>query len=172
MPAENLAPPLLDEINAGFIAGGVSINACSRTNENVPVMGRVAGCRVSPDRRTATLFFSAACAHELIEGVRQSRQIAVVFSRPSSAQTIQLKGEDAVVVPPEKQDLQLLEEHLETFVTEVSPLGYAEALLRAYLWFDPADICAVTFTPREAFVQTPGPRAGEPLKGGSRAHAR
>jgi hypothetical protein len=29
----------------------------------------------------------------------------------------------------------------------------------------------VRFTPREAFVQTPGPRAGEPLKGGTRAHA-
>ena len=170
MCAESLAP-LLDEANAGFIASGVSINACSRTDENVPVMGRSSGCRVSPDRRTVTLFFSAACAHELIEGISQSRQIAVVFSRPSSAQTIQLKGADAAVVPPQKLDVELLEHHCDTFVTEVSPLGYAKALLRAYLWFDPADIRAVTFTPREAFVQTPGPRAGEPLKGGSRAHA-
>jgi hypothetical protein len=171
MPAENLAPPLLDETNAGFITSGVSINASSRTDENIPVMGRVAGCRVSTDRRTVTLFLSNACAPELIEAVRKSGQIAVVFSSPLTAQALQLKGADAAVVRPQDQDFKVLEQHCDTFVTEVCPLDYTEAAIRAYLWFDPADICAVTFTPREAFVQTPGPRAGEPLKGGSRAHA-
>ena len=75
------------------------------------------------------------------------------------------------MVPLQKRDVKLLEEHCETFVAEVCSLGYTEALIRAYLWFDPQDICAVKFTPKEAFVQTPGPRAGEPLKGGVRAHA-
>ena len=170
MDVPNLAP-LLDETNAGFIAGGVAIYACSRTDKNVPVMGRVAGCSVSADRRSVTLFIPAASAVELLEEIRKSRQIAVVFNKPSTSQAMQIKGTDAAVVPVQKRDVKLLEEHCEAFVAEVCPLGYNEALIRAYLWFDPQDICAVKFTPKEAFVQTPGPRAGEPLKGGVRAHA-
>jgi hypothetical protein len=166
----NLAP-LLDESNAGFITGGVASYACSRTDRNVPVMGRVAGCRVSADRRSVTLFIQAASAVELLEEIRKSRQIAVVFNKPRTSQAIQIKGADATVIPFQKSDVKLLEEHCEAFVAEVSALGYTEDLIRSYLWFDPEDICAVRFTPQEAFVQTPGPRAGEPLKGGVRANA-
>jgi hypothetical protein len=171
MADPNLAPPLLDETNAGFITGGVSIIASSCSDDNVPVMGRIAGCRLSADRRTVTLLFSAAYAAELVAGVRKSGQLAVVFSRPSTAQTIQLKGTDATVVPTHKGDVKLVEEHCEALVADVCPLGFTESMIRAYVWLDPADICAVMFTPREAFIQTPGPRAGEPLKGGTRVHA-
>ena len=172
MNVKNLAPTLLDETTAAFLAGGGSINASSRTLETVPVMARAGGCRVSADRRTVTLLFGTACAQEFLDGIRASRQIAVVFSQPSSHRTIQLKGTDAAVVAPQKQDVKVLEQHREAFVAEVCPLGYSEPLVRALMWFDPEDISAVTFTPREAFIQTPGPRAGEPMGSGSRAHPR
>jgi hypothetical protein len=172
MAGKNLAPTLLDETNAALIAGGVSINASSRTAENIPVMGRAVGCRVSADRRTVTLFFSTTSASELLDGIRSTGQIAVVFSQPSTVQTIQLKGSDVAVVPALKRDVKLVEQYCDVFVAEVCPLGYNEALVRSLMWIDPADIIAVAFTPSEAFVQTPGPRAGEPLKGGIRANTR
>jgi hypothetical protein len=171
MALKNLAPPLLDETSAGFIESGVTIYASSRTDQNIPVMGRVAGCRVSADRRTVTLLFTSACVPELLDGISKSARIAVVFSQPGTSQTIQLKGDDATLISPQKGDVALVEQHCETFVAEVCPLGYSEPLLRAFMWFDPADLRAVRFTPQEAFVQTPGPRAGEPLKGGVRADA-
>jgi hypothetical protein len=68
--------------------------------------------------------------------------------------------------------IQLAEKYCDAFVAELCPLGYDEPLIRALLWFDPNDLRAVTFTPREAFLQTPGPRAGEPLKCGANANAR
>jgi hypothetical protein len=104
MPGRNLAPPLLDDANAAFIQGGVSINASSRTVENIPVMSRCVGCRISTDRRIITLFFHRPGAENLLAGIRVSQQIAAVFSRPSTHQTIQLKGSDAVAVQVQKRD--------------------------------------------------------------------
>ncbi len=170
MAVHDLAPPLLDEASAGFIESGIAIYASSRTDGNIPVMGRAEGCRVSADRRTVTLLFSTASVSELLGELRKNGQIAAVFSQPGTLQTIQLKGNDAALVSPQKSDVKLIERHCEAFVAGVCPLGYSEPLVRAFMWFDPADISGVSFTPREAFVQTPGPRAGEPLKGGVRAH--
>src|SRR5262249_18363406 len=106
MATKNLAPPLLDEATATFIASGIYINASSTAGDSVPVIGRAAGCRVSSDRRTITLLFTAACATELLDGIRKTGQIAVVFCQPGSHQTIQLKGTDAAVVPAGKADLK------------------------------------------------------------------
>jgi hypothetical protein len=172
MNSRTLAPSLLDDTNAAFIQGGVSINASSRTRENKPVMARGAGCRVSKDLRTITLFFQTYGAEAFIEGITTSRQIAVVFSLPSSNQTIQLKGSDASVTMVQKQDKKIAERYCDAFVADVCPLGYHESLVRALLWFDSENLTAVSFTPSEAFLQTPGPRAGECLKSGANAHTR
>jgi hypothetical protein len=165
-------PALLDEINAAFIEGGVSTNASSRTSENVPVMARAIGCRVSPDRRTVTLLFHAPAAADFLESIRTSKRIAVVFSRPSTHQTIQLKGSDAVAAVAHKRDVEVTTAYCNAIVAEVSPLGYPEPMLRALLWSEPEGLRTVTFTPTEAFLQTPGPRAGERLKNATDAHAR
>ena len=172
MTSRTLAPPLLDDANAAFIQGGVTINASSRTIENKPVMAKAVGCRVSKDRRTITLLFHSSIAGDIIAGIQASRQIAVVFSMPGTNQTIQLKGSDAVVVEMQKQDRKIAERYCESFVRNVCPLGYSEPLIRAYLWFDPEELLAIAFTPAEAFLQTPGPRAGEPLQTGANVHSR
>ena len=165
-------PALLDETNAALIQGGVSISASSRTSENVPVMARAVGCRVSPDRRTVTLLFHGPAAEDFLESIRTSRRIAVVFSQPSTLQTIQLKGSDAVAAAAHKRDLELTTAYCNSIVAILSPLGYPEPMLRAILWSEPERLWTVAFTPTEAFLQTPGPRAGERLKSGTDAHAR
>ena len=172
MAGKNLAPPLLDEADAAFIQGGVTISASSCTAENAPVMARAVGCRVSPDRRKITLLFRMPSAEEFLEGIRVGRQIAVVFSQPGTHKTIQLKGSDAAVVSVRKGDTQLAERYGDVAVAEICPLGYEESLVRAFMSFDPNDLTAVEFTSSNAFLQTPGPRAGEPLKGGANANAR
>ncbi|HET9130445.1 MAG TPA: hypothetical protein VFO86_05825, partial [Terriglobia bacterium] len=71
-----------------------------------------------------------------------------------------------------KQDRKIAERYCDSFIRVVCPLGYHEALIRAYLWFDPEELATIAFTPGEAFLQTPGPRAGEPLRAGANAHSR
>lgn len=157
-------PPLLDAAHAAFIQGGVSIIAASHRAPCTPVIARAAACRVSPDRRKVTLLIAVSQAESLLEGVRSTRTIAVVFSQPSTHRTIQLKGVDAQQAPLQEGDHELINGNVLAFSEDCAPLGYREEQMRALLWSEPGDFVAVSFTISAAFSQTPGPRAGEPLK--------
>lgn len=155
--------PLLDEQHAAFIQGAVSMIAASRDAWNLPAIARAIGCRVSADRRRVRIVLAAPEAAALLECVRATRRLAVVFSEPSTHRTIQLKGSDAAVVPLTAEDLEASERYVPAFVGMLGPLGHSAPLVETVLWCDPADKVAVEFTVGEAFSQTPGPRAGTPL---------
>lgn len=162
-PAPVPAPAVLDAATAEFIASGLSINAATTRPDAVPSMARATGCRVSADARTVTLLFAAAPAMALLDDLRRCGAVAVVFSEPSTHRTLQLKGNDARIVPPESGDAALAAAYVNTFVDGLTRLGYPGEVLRAVLAHDPGDLVAVEFTPLAAFSQTPGPGAGEPL---------
>jgi hypothetical protein len=164
MSAAHAATPLLDAEHAAFILlPGISITAASSGPDNRPQLGRALGCRLGADRSRVAVLIPADQNPELVAALRASRAIAVVFSQPSTHRTIQLKGTDAVVEPPAADDVGCAERWRAGFVAELAALGYAEALVGAFVWSDPAGLAAVSFTPSAAFQQTPGPRAGTPL---------
>jgi hypothetical protein len=88
---------------------------------------------------------------------------AAVFSRPSTHQTIQIKGDDATVGALADGDLAHVDAYADALVQDLRTLGYTEAFGRTLVDFHPADLVAVAFTPKAAFRQTPGPNAGAPL---------
>ncbi|MGE3160475.1 MAG: hypothetical protein AB7K53_00320 [Burkholderiales bacterium] len=156
--------PLLDEEHARFILlPGISMTASSRGAGNRPELGRVHGVRVAADRRRVTVLLPGEQYPDLIDALRASRAIAVVFSQPSTHRTIQLKGADAEAGAPAAADRELARRCTEGFAAELAALRYDESVVRAALWFDPQALVAVGFTPCAAFQQTPGPRAGAPL---------
>jgi hypothetical protein len=158
------AAPLLDEEHARFILlPGISMTASSRGAGNRAELGRVHGVRVAGDRRRVTVLLPGDQYPDLIDALRASRAIAVVFSQPSTHRTIQLKGADAEVGAPDAADRELARRCTEGFAAELAALRYDENVVRAALWFDPEALVAVGFTPCAAFQQTPGPRAGAPL---------
>jgi hypothetical protein len=163
MAGERGNAPLLSDSTAVFIEGGVSMIGCSCHPDKTPAMARAVGCRVSPDRQNITLLFPKSWSTDLFEAVRQSGRLATVYSLPSSALTIQLKGRAEITRAP-KDAAVIVARYADAFVADVCPLGYAEEMIRAVLSCAPADLCAVTFRIDQAFDQTPGPRAGEPLK--------
>jgi hypothetical protein len=156
--------PLLDEAWSAFIQGGVSIVAASGSSEKVPMIARATGCRVTADRRKVTLLISSSQAGMLLDAARSTGRIAVVFSQPSTHITIQLKGGDAKLSPVRSGDAALMERYARAFCADLEPLGYAEDLIRALVWCAPEDLAAITFSPDKAFLQTPGPQAGESLR--------
>jgi hypothetical protein len=87
----------------------------------------------------------------------------VVFTHPPTHRTIQLKGDDAAVVPVAAADRRTVAGYVDTMVAVIGTLGNPEPLVRAMLACPPDELTAVAFTPSSAFVQTPGPRAGTPL---------
>jgi hypothetical protein len=161
-----LPAPIIDAAHAAFLLGRVSIVAASRDARNVPTLMRGLGCRVSRDRRQVTVLLRASQSASLLADLRASGVIAVVFSEPSTHRTLQLKGEDARVGPLQRGDAGLLARYRDAMVAEICPLGYAEALIRAMFSCPVDDAVAVTFRPSQAFSQTPGPGAGQPLKAG------
>jgi hypothetical protein len=164
MSAAQADPPLLDAEHAAFILlPGISMTAASRDAQLAPSLGRAVGCRVAADRSRVTVLIPADQNAELMEALRATRTIAVVFSQPSTHRTIQLKGRDAAIAPADADDAALAARWSAGFVAELSAYGYVPGLVSTFVWCDPAQLAAVTFSPCAAFQQTPGPRAGTPL---------
>lgn len=158
------APALLDEAQARFLTERVSILAASCNSACEPSVARAFGCRVAPDRRSITVFLSVAQSAALLSGVRCGAAVAVVFSRPTTHQTLQLKGAEARIVSLEPGDRALMRDYGQSFRDEISALGFDDAFTSAILAAVEEEAVGLVFEPIAAFEQTPGPLAGQPLR--------
>jgi hypothetical protein len=156
--------PPLDAEHAAFIQGGVSIVAAARNADHETTVTRAVGCRVSADRRQVMILVSATQSAALLADIRANGIIAVVFSQPRRHLAIQLKGVDAAVVPLTDEDPHLIAAYRRRIGQEIAPIGYDDAFVGAVMSIVPSDVVAITFTPSAAFSQTPGPKAGAPLR--------
>jgi hypothetical protein len=155
--------PLLDEVRARSLTHHVSILVGSSSAERVPSVVRAYGCRVAPDRRSITVFLAIEQSQAVLRDLRAGRGIAAVFSRPTTHETLQLKGAQADVAPLQDGDRALMRAYGESFRDELGAVGFKGAFGLNIISGTEADAVAVTFTPTAAFVQTPGPSAGQPL---------
>lgn len=157
------ASPVLDAASAAFVEGGVSIGLGSRSIDNVPTLSFAVGCRVSADRRRVTVFVPASQSRVLLENIATTRQVAAVFSQPSTHRTLQIKADDASIAALGEDDLERIRRHLDDLEKDLASVGYEPSFTRTLFASDPADLVAVTFTASAAFESTPGPQAGMPL---------
>jgi hypothetical protein len=160
-------PPVLDEAHAAFIQRRVSMLVGSCCAAGVPSLARGYGCRVSPDRRVITVFLAVSQSEALLRDLHASGAIAVVFSRPSTHETLQFKGRVQRMSPVEADDRPVMQAYGRGFAEELAPLGFDETFRDAIMAPVEHEAVAVTFVPEAAFVQTPGPSAGRPLAHGS-----
>lgn len=165
MPTET--DSLLDTDNAAFLQRGVSISVGACDDGGQPCLARAIGCKVTDDLRRVTVFISATQATQVLAGIRANGAIAVVFSEPSTHRTLQLKGRETAVSGLNGADMLIVERYAGAFARELAPLGFEETVVRTLLACPPADLVALTFTPSEAYLQTPGPQAGKPLRAGA-----
>lgn len=156
--------PILDADNAAFVQSGASIIAASRDTGNAPTLVRAVGCRVSADRRRISVFVAPFQCPTLLQDVRTTRAIAVVFSQPSTHRTLQLKGTDAAIERLQPGDQALIARQADAFADDIARHGYARPLAHTLVAAETDELVAVSFTPSAAYVQTPGPRAGAPLR--------
>lgn len=167
MNAAKPTAPLLDEARAAFIQQRVAVNVASCSAEGVPSLARALGCRVSPDRRTVTVFLAVPRSATLLRDLRAGSGIAVVFVRPTSHESIQLKGARAEIVPLAEGDRDAIGLYAQTFLDEIFQLGYQDPFASALAMAIGEDLVGVAFEPTTAFLQTPGPQAGTCLGGKS-----
>lgn len=154
--------PLLRSAEADFVQGGVSISVAARTADLSPVMARALGCRVATDRREITIFLSRSIAASVLACLEDNGAIAVVFTLPSTHQTLKLKTTDARPSEVDPADLGLVQDYRRKFALDLGSMGYTPEFADAVVpMMD--DLVAVRFTPTAAFDQTPGPDAGKAL---------
>lgn len=154
---------LLDPGRIAMVAKGVSAIVASRGADLRPSIMRAVGSRISADGREVTVYLRRSQSEQLLRDIAQTGEIAVVFSVPSSHQTLQLKARQATQRPAGADDLPVLQAYLRSMEDEVGRVGYSPRYVAALLAAPLADVVAVRFTPTSAFDQTPGPRAGAAL---------
>jgi len=157
--------PVIDDGVLEFLQHRVMVSIAARSVDRVPSLVRCVGFRVKQASQRMTVFVRTSYSEKVLQDVRATELVAVVFSEPSTHRTVQVKGSDAVIGRLEEGDWPAVEAHVEAAVAELCPLGYAEQWVRTVFEATRAQVQAVRFTPSSAFGQTPGPRAGAPLAG-------
>ncbi|HEY9197953.1 MAG TPA: hypothetical protein VIR60_01225 [Gammaproteobacteria bacterium] len=154
---------LLDEARADFLTHHVSILVGSCSADCIPSVVRAYGCRVASDRRSVTVFLSVAQSQAVLRDLRAGGAIAVVFSRPTTHGTLQLKGARARIAPLDDDDREVMRAYGRSFREEIDAVHFHGVFSEAIMSGTEDEAVAVTFTPNAAFEQTPGPSAGQPL---------
>jgi hypothetical protein len=150
-----------------MIARGVSVNVASRDASLRPSLMRAVGSDISSDGSLVTVYLARSQSRQLIQDIASTGQLAVVFSEPATHRTVQLKAGSATHRPATEADRPLLARYLGSMEHEIGRVGYPPVVTRAMLAHKLEDVVAVTFTPEQAFDQTPGPQAGRRLGGGT-----
>lgn len=158
------APPLLSADLLAMMVRGVSVNVASRDAALRPSLMRAVGSDVAPDGSRITVYLARSQSGQLLQDIASTGQLAVVFSQPSTHRSVQVKATAATLRPAVEADRDVLARYLASMEREVANVGFPPPLTRAMLAHRLEDVVAVTFTPQEAFDQTPGPRAGKSLE--------
>jgi hypothetical protein len=164
MPRKKAARPLLDAAQAAVLSGPVAINVASHDAARVPSVARAFGCRVSADRREVVVFLSQKRSLCILDDLAAGAPIAVVFSRPRTHMTLQLKAAGARIQPLATGDREIMLACGAAFSAEIMALGYAENFSRALMAPAADEAVGVAFVPEAVFEQTPGPKAGMRLE--------
>src|SRR5512138_3749925 len=88
------APPIAPA-TAAFIQSGLSITVAARGDRLVPSIAKAVGCRVDEGLREVSVLLFADRAEAVCRDVARNGLVAVCFSRPSSNETVQIKGSNA-----------------------------------------------------------------------------
>jgi hypothetical protein len=148
---------------ASLLEGLVAVHVATRDASLVPdeVMG--AAALLDAEGRRLTVYLPVATSAASLANLRDNGAIAVVLSQPLTHRTVQLKGRAAEIRPARKDEREEVLAFAAAFDAEVETIGLPPAMVRRRTKWP----ChAVTFAISEAWEQTPGPRAGEPLAPG------
>jgi len=152
---------VLDSAQVEFVHGGVATAVATRDRDLVPAVTRAFGPQVSPEGSVLSLCVVAAVGSRSRINLEGNGAIAVVFSPPTVARGLQVKGVVRELREPGPIELARAEEHLLAFVAQCVQLGIAPEAPRRLFARD--DFVWVQFPIDDVFDQTPGRGAGRRL---------
>lgn len=147
-----------------MMARGVSVIVSSCGHDLTPSLMRAVGSQISPQGDRITVFLNRQQSIQLLRDVASTGRVAVVFSEPHSHRTVQLKSREARLREVTPDDVPALQRYLRAMQGELGRIGLGPDFAAAMLAHRFEDLSAIEFTPAQAFDQTPGPNAGQPLR--------
>ncbi|WP_126174472.1 hypothetical protein [Altericroceibacterium xinjiangense] len=149
----------LDQETLRFLASPVMIIIGSSDSGNRPAIGRGLGV-LGRGPGEIDLVFSRWQWPRTAENVAETRRLAVTCSRPSDYVTCQVKGKARLLVA-EKEHIARADAYRTDISAVLNGLGVARATIAQ--WTVPEDLVVARLEVAEAYLQTPGPRAGTAL---------
>ncbi len=152
-----------------MIDRGVSTIVASHDASQRPSLMRAVGAAITPDGAHITVYLNRPACVQLLADLQATGQIAVVFSEPFSHCAVQVKACRIELRAAGPADAPILARYLASMEHELGRIGFGSDYTRIMLAHQLNDVAAVSFSPEQAFDQTPGPKAGTclPLAGGS-----
>lgn len=151
-----------DDLHA-LLEGLVAIHVATRDAGLVPDEVMASAALLDPEGRKLTVYLPVATSETSVANLRENGAVAVVLSQPLTHRTVQLKGRAETIRPAREDERDAVLRHAAGFDAEVEAIGLPpDVVRRRAKW----PCHAVTFAVAEAYEQTPGPRAGEPIRNG------
>jgi hypothetical protein len=146
-----------------FCQSGVSVVIAGCDETHRPVVGRGLACRID-ESGTVRLVVRSETNRGVLRAIAQGAGLAVTFTKPSTHRSIQLKATSARTCATEASDQRLAAVQTAALRADLVRDGFDEKLAVRYCAFENEGLISIEFLPEHAFVQTPGPGAGTPLK--------
>ena len=156
-------PGLLSTEHIALIASGVSTIVASRDVQRRPSLMRAVGASITPEGDRITVYLNRSASQQLLADLQATGHIAVVFSEPSTHRTVQVKASQIQLRDGLATDTDLLQRYLSAMELQLKHVGFGPHYARIMLAHRPEGVVAVSFTPEQAYDQTPGPKAGARL---------
>lgn len=154
-------PVSLSPDQAAFLQGPVSINLAASGPDGWPCVARAQGCAVARDRRALTVLVAASSARAVLDALDAGSALAVVFARPLTHVTLQLKATHATRVPVTPALRTCNGRYAAAFGAELGSLGYSDSMVQGLVRMLTApDMVGLRLAPEAIYDQTPGPNAG------------
>jgi len=145
-----------------LIGQGVSVAVATRDAAMRPHIARAWGPEVlDPPRGPLRLCVDAPEGSAPAVNLTERPEIAVIFARPSTYQSVQLKGLTLEVRTPTERELEVVDQHQLAFSADVQKVGLQLRLVRRLV--NHSSLVSVVCTVDELYDQTPGAAAGAPL---------
>lgn len=143
-----------------FLGEPVMLVAAVADPAGKPAMARALGVRPAADG-ALDLFISGGQWASVVAAIRPGLPLALTLCRPATYETVQVKGPVLAIARADEAGRAFAERYVSEVGGHLRELGVQDAQMRPWLRID--DLVQVTFTPKAAFEQTPGPRAGQPM---------
>lgn len=145
-----------------FCESGVSVVLGVSTVSGQPLVGLGLACHVTSGGKMR-VFLREPANVPLLAAVAGGSAVALTFSEPRTHRSIQVKADRARRVELEDDDLERVARQVEYFESELVFINYTPRFAAYYCAYRDEEVVALELSPRQAFVQTPGPGAGEQL---------